>query len=68
MRAQWDDPKKIIEGAIAKGTYEKIRKIWKLFWMRADLKWHSYPPFPESKSLEEILEVIEQDLHACFLG
>ncbi|MEN8199711.1 MAG: DUF3024 domain-containing protein [Thermodesulfobacteriota bacterium] len=68
IRPQWDDPNKIIKEPIAKGTYVKSRKTWKLFWMRADLKWHSYPPFPESKSLEKILNVIDQDSNACFWG
>ena len=46
----------------------KTQKIRKFYWMRAGLKWHSYKPFPASKSLEEILEVIEQDSHGCFWG
>jgi hypothetical protein len=68
IRPQWDDPDKKIEGPIAKATYVKSKKIWQLFWMRADLKWHSYKPFPTSKTLEEILEVINQDPHGCFWG
>lgn len=68
IRPQWDDPTKKIENPVAKATYVKSKKIWKLFWMRADLKWHSYQPHPVSKSLEEILKVIEQDSHACFWG
>ena len=68
IRPQWDDPTKKTEGPIAKATYVKINKVWKLYWMRADLKWHNYKPFPTSKSLEKILEVIEQDPHGCFWG
>ncbi|MCP3931719.1 MAG: DUF3024 domain-containing protein, partial [Bacteroidetes bacterium] len=63
-----NDPSKKIEGSIAKATYVKSTKIWKLYWQRADMKWHRYEPFPESKSLEEILEVIGQDKHYCFWG
>jgi len=36
--------------------------------MRADMKWHSYKPFPSSDSLEKILETIEQDQFDCFWG
>lgn len=68
IRPQWNDPGKKIESSIAKGTYVKSTKIWKLYWKRADMKWHRYEPFPESKSLEEILEVIAQDKHGCFWG
>ena len=68
IRPQWDNPTNKIDGPIAKVTYVKSKKTWKLFWMRADLKWHSYTPFPSSKSLEEILEVINQDQHCCFWG
>ena len=65
---QWNDPENIIEGSVAKATYVKSRKIWKLFWMRADLKWHSYKPFPTSTSIEKILEVIDKDTNGCFWG
>ena len=68
IRPQWNDPTKKTEGPIAKATYVKSKNEWKLFWMRADLKWHIYKPFPISKSLEQILEVIEQDSHGCFWG
>jgi len=68
IRPLWNDPTIKTESPIAKATYVKSKKIWKLYWMRADLKWHSYPPFPASKSLEKILEVIKQDSHGCFWG
>lgn len=68
IRPLWNDPSRKIEGPIAKATYVKSKKIWKLFWQRADLKWHSYQPHPVSNSLEKIIEVIEQDSHGCFWG
>ena len=68
IRPQWNDPSKKIEGPIAKATYVKSKKIWKLFWMRADLKWHSYQPFPVFSHIEKILEVIKLDSHGCFWG
>jgi DUF3024 family protein len=67
-RPQWDDPRKRIEGSIAKATYVKSAKKWKLDWKRADMNWYSYEPFRESKSLEEILEVIRKDQYGCFWG
>jgi len=68
IRPQWNDPTRKIEGSIAKATYVKSQKIWKLYWMRADGKWHAYQLFPSSASLEKILEAIEQDPHGCFWG
>jgi len=68
IRPQWNDPTKILERPMAKATYVASRKIWKLYWMRADMKWHSYKPFPSSDSLEKILETIEQDQFDCFWG
>ncbi len=68
IRPQWDDPTQKIEGPIAKSTYVKSKKIWRLYWMRADMKWYRYKPFPSSDSLEKILEVIEQDSQHCFWG
>ncbi|BCS94407.1 hypothetical protein DSLASN_00390 [Desulfoluna limicola] len=68
IRAKWDDPATKIESPIAKTTYTKTTKAWKLFWMRADSKWHGYKPFPTSPSLEEVLDVINEDTHCCFWG
>lgn len=68
LRPRWDDPSETIESPVAKATWVKSKKIWKLFWMRADLKWHGYQPHPVAKSLEEVLVIIEQDSHACFWG
>jgi Protein of unknown function (DUF3024) len=30
------------ESAVAKATYVRTRGVWRVFWMRRDLKWHSY--------------------------
>ena len=68
MRPIWDNPSKKIKNSIVKITYVKKTKLWKLYWKRADLKWHSYSPFPESGSLEEILDIVDQDHNGCFWG
>ena len=51
---------------IAKATFVKSKKIWKVFWQRADLKWHSYPPVPKVNFIEEFVELVEQDQNNCF--
>ena len=68
VRPQWNDPSKTMESMIAKATYVKNNNKWKLYWQRADMKWHGYEPEPEVKSVEEFLEVVDADKHACFYG
>ncbi len=68
IRPMWREPDKKIEEPVAKATYVKTSKIWKVYWQRADLKWHSYKPNPQVKTLEEFLEVVDRDEYACFFG
>jgi len=68
IRPRWDDPQEIMENPVAKAVYVKTRGVWKIYWQRADLKWHGYEPYPEAKSLEEFLQVVESDEYACFFG
>jgi hypothetical protein len=56
------------EHAIAKATYVKRAREWRLYWMRADLKWHRYEPTPEVNSLDEFLKIVEEDAYGCFNG
>ena len=62
------DPGRTIESPIAKATYVKRTGTWKLYWQRADLKWHRYEPNPELDSIEAALRVVEADDHGCFFG
>ena len=68
IRPMWNNPKEKIEESVAKATYVKSSDIWKIYWQRADLKWHRYEPDPEVKTLEEFLEVVERDEYCCFYG
>ena len=68
LRPYWNDPSDQIESPIAKITYVKSKKNWKLFWQRADQKWHGYEPHPVFKTLEECLDVIDKDEYCCFWG
>jgi hypothetical protein len=56
------------ESPVAKATYVRSRGVWRVFWQRRDLKWHSYDPKPEVKSVEEFASVVDEDMHACFFG
>lgn len=68
IRPFWQDPEHKIEEPVAKATYVRTQNVWKVYWQRADLKWHRYDPDPEVRSIEEFLEVVEKDEYACFLG
>src|SRR5207248_4359268 len=48
IRPAWRGlPGEYHESAVAKATYVRTRGIWRVFWQRRDLKWHSYEPAPE---------------------
>jgi len=68
VRPLWNNPKKIIEEAVAKATFVKTQNVWKVYWQRADLKWHRYDPEPEVGSVEEFLALVDGDEYACFFG
>jgi len=68
IRPAWDRPQEIIERPVAKATFVGTRGVWKVFWKRADLKWHSYAPVPAVGTIDKFLELVEKDPHACFWG
>jgi hypothetical protein len=68
IRPQYDNPKDILNIEIAKATYVKTQDIWKIFWMRSDLKWHGYEPNPEVDDLSDFLSIIDEDKYGCFWG
>ena len=68
IRPRWDKPEIKMEPKISKATFIKAKNHWKVFWQRSDLKWHSYQPKPEVKSLNEFIKLVEEDKHGCFWG
>jgi hypothetical protein len=68
IRPWWKDKTRKIEEAVAKATYVKSRRLWKVYWQRADLKWHRYVIAPEVDSMEEFLALVEADEFCCFFG
>ena len=68
IRPDWMDENEKIERPIVKSTWVKARKYWKIFCMRADLKWHTYQPNPTVKTIEEFIEIIDDDSYGCFWG
>jgi hypothetical protein len=68
VRPAYDDKTQIREHAVAKAKWVQKRKVWRLFWMRADLKWHSYKPMPEAAHIDDIFAEVDRDAHGCFFG
>jgi len=68
VRPLWRNPKEKTEQPVAKATFKKIQEIWKVYWHRADGKWHRYEPKAEVKTLSQFLSVIEKDEYGCFFG
>ena len=68
IRPRWNNPSERTEHPVAKARYYKSRDSWTIYWMRADLKWHIYPPLPEVNHIREFLEEVDSDPNACFWG
>ena len=68
IRPAWRRPNEKVESSVAKATYVKRTEEWRVYWQRADLKWHRYEPCPTTSSIEEFLQVVNKDAHCCFFG
>jgi len=68
VRPRWDRPEEKRVSSFAKATYVRTKGVWRVYWMRSDLKWHSYEPAPEVSAIGEFLAVVQKDEYACFFG
>jgi hypothetical protein len=68
VRPRWDQPQEKRETPVAKATYVKAKDLWRVFWMRQDLKWHRYDPKPVVSSLEAFGKLVHEDKYGCFFG
>lgn len=68
IRPKWNQPKEKMQIPAAKITWVRREQTWKIYWQRADMKWHRYDPLPQTNSLEEFIEELKEDPHACFWG
>lgn len=67
-RTHWREPGEWIETPVAKIKFVRSANEWRLYWMRQDLKWHRYEPFPGSRRIEDLVEAIDEDRDGCFWG
>lgn len=68
IRPAFQRPNERHEGAIAKATWNKRLGVWRLYWQRADLRWHSYEPVKAVGTLELFLKTVKEDKFSCFFG
>ena len=68
VRPAWNNPSEYTKMPLAKLTYVKTEKVWKLYWKRASGKWVIYEPMESSKDLGDLVAAIDKDLHGCFFG
>ncbi len=63
-RKRFGDGSDFIE-MVCKITPVKSSGLWKLYWKRADLKWHLYEAYP---NLERMTDEVDRDPNGCFWG
>ncbi len=68
IRPGWDKPDEKHESPIAKTTYVKAKKLWKIYWMRSNLKWYIYEPVPLVLSISDFFDTVNEDEYHCFFG
>lgn len=68
IRPRFQDPDNKIELDYAKATYVKSTNCWKVYWMRANLKWALYDLKPEVSNLKDFTNLVDEDKYHCFKG
>jgi hypothetical protein len=68
IRPSFSNPKQPSELPLAKTTFIRSKNLWRVFWMRRDLKWHAYQALPVAPNFEAFLGEVERDPTACFFG
>jgi hypothetical protein len=68
IRPAFQRPNERHEDAIAKATWNKRLGVWRIYWQRADLKWHSYEPVKAVGTLKLFLKTVKEDKFSCFFG
>ena len=53
---------------IARLHYDPDTLAWRLYWMRANGKWHKYPDFELTNNLKSLIGVIAEDRYRVFWG
>lgn len=62
----WGKENLSVEDIIGKTTFIKKKNNWKVFWLRADLQCHCYPPKPIVKTVKSLLNLWKKIKIAVF--
>jgi len=65
-RPRWDNQTEWIETPVAKLKFIRSANKWRLYWIRADMKWHEYSGLSPSNRLEDLVQEVDADPMACF--
>jgi hypothetical protein len=68
IRPDWQDKSTTRHTPVARVRFVRTQEVWKLYWMRRDLKWHKYEPVPIHSTLKSALSTIHEDAYCCFFG
>ena len=68
VRPAFHHPGEPIEEFIAKVQHLPRQRVWRIFWKRADGRWHRYQACVQADSLADALRVIDEDANGCFFG
>ena len=61
-------PDEKIELPVAKATHVRSARGWRVFWLRQDMKWHSYKAVPVVSTIDEFVSLVHEDRNGCFFG
>ena len=53
---------------IARFRYSPSERLWTVYWMRSDLKFHRYALVGPQSGIGPLLDEVARDPHACFWG
>lgn len=67
-RPVWNNSSEIREHSFAKATFVRTTGLWKLFWMRQNLRWHGYEPALHHRTLDSVIAEVNADPYSCFGG
>ena len=68
-RPTWSGaPGETTQPPVANATVVRSRRHWRVYWQRADLRWHRYDPAAEVQTVQEFLDLLDEDAYACCFG
>lgn len=68
IRPAWGNRRKTDQDPFARIRFVRTAREWRLYWMRANLKWYRYEPDHVYNSLADALKAVDDDLDGCFFG